>query len=305
MHHVLSGSSTQYYPNGLFKNAIVNSPFNPPLYPYNHSIPSGLYNQLVAEVGCDTATNKLQCLRNKPLIPDLRDANIRIADRGTYGTFTWYPVAGGDFVTSRPSLGLGAGKPHKGQNLIVTHNQREGFLFTRPVSTAAEASAFLAELIPTASSATLAALASLYTPAAGFPDVASQLEGMVADHLFQCVAYQLAETFSTGGQSAYKGQWQIAPAFHFGDIEYYFNANTSSLASYSTFENWTGSFTKFVKTGNPNSGTNPNPATNVPWTKWGDYSESKGWEKLFTTNAATVSETSMSLLDAGTWNRCQ
>lgn len=195
-------------------------------------------------------------------------------------------MAGGGFINSRRSLGLGAGKAHKGHNLTVTHHQREGFLFTPPVSTAVEASTLLAELIPTASSATLADLASVYAPVAGFRDAAPRLEGMIADQLFQCVSYQLAETFSTGGQSAYKGQWQIAPALHSGDIEYYFNADTSSLASYSTFENRTGSFTTFVKT---------SIRVLIPISppifrrRNGGDSEGRGWEKRFTTNAVMVS----------------
>lgn len=307
MHHVLTPSRRK---NGsqkpLFTSGIANSPFNPPLYPYNHSIPTDLYNALATEVGCDTAANKLSCLRGKPLIPDLRDANIRVAERGAYGTFSWYPVIDGRFVSKGPAAGLGAGKAHNGQKLIVTHQVRDGFLFTPSgIQTEAEATGFLHELIPTISNATLASLEALYTPAAGFPDPALKLEGMIKDYLFHCLTQQMADTFSTGSNAAYKGQWQLSPGFHVDDVAYYYNAEPEKLASRSTFENWTGSFAKFIKTGNPDAGVNPNPATNVKWKKWQGYSAGKGWEKTFGVDANQVSQTAMEKVDAATWQRCQ
>ncbi|RPA76406.1 alpha/beta-hydrolase [Ascobolus immersus RN42] len=276
-HHLQSNYGLTNPP--LFKRAIANSPYSPPQYDYNHTIPTSLFNQFATEAGCGTATNKLSCLRTKPLIPTLRDANIIVASRGTYGTFSFVPVTGGSLVTTRFGTGL---TPLSSMNsasaIITTHQAADGFLFTpQNITTLTQGTQFVRALIPTASPAQINTLFSYYTT--NFPTAQLQTQAVIQELFFECLSYTLVEGFSTPPRSGYKGLFNIAPAIHTQDYEYYYNANPSGIASYSTFENWTGSFANFIRTGHPDAPVTYNPGNNVAWQKYVSVTNPK--EKVF------------------------
>ncbi|RPA83467.1 alpha/beta-hydrolase [Ascobolus immersus RN42] len=297
MHHIMANDGNTA--PALFESAITTSPYSPPQYDYNGAVPTSVFNQVVAEVGCSNAANKMNCLRSKPLIPDLRDANLKVGARSAFGGFTYYPVTDGTFVTTRPSTGLAMGRRHNGVNIITTHQAADGFLFTpRNLTNNADVSAFISGLLPSISSANLNAVMNKYS---SIVDPTAKAETMIQEFFFECVSYSLADAFAG---NAYKGVYAVQPALHGQDNEMYYNTNSQAVSSYTTFQNWSGSFVNFIKSrGDPNI-TNRNPATNVQWTRWGGLAQGRGFSKTFTTNQQAQSVTSMSLVSPAVADRC-
>jgi cholinesterase len=75
----------------LFRRAIANSPYLPPVHPFDAPIPEKNYNLFAQEAGCADADDKFACLVGSNM-STLMQANGVVSASGPFGTFTWVPV---------------------------------------------------------------------------------------------------------------------------------------------------------------------------------------------------------------------
>lgn len=100
---------------------------------------------------------------------------------------------------------------------------------------------------------------------------------------------------------AYKMVWDILPAFHGQDAGYYFAADPTQLQSFTTFQNWVGTITSFIRfAGNPNA-ERLNADVNMALPRWGHINEK---EKHFNVTDANVSVPFLESADAKQMARC-
>lgn len=301
LQHVIANGGKTHPP--LFKNAVLNSPFFPYQYEYDHPIPSGLFKELTDAVGCSRARHPLDCLREKPLIPDLRDANIRIAEKSVYGVLTWVPVIDHTFITTPPSKALLPGRPLNGEKVLTTHNTWEGISFAPPTITPANITSFFLARIPTIYPQLLLEALGLY-PLRKYESTLQRTQAIIQDPLFVCPSLWLADSFPAG--KAWKGTWAVAPASHGQDAGYYFNPNPRDLPSYSTFENWVGAIVGVIRGGDPDY-VRYNSAKNPEWTPWkkGNKGGKNGNQKVFYADENLVSRPKVEKVDEDEWKRCE
>lgn len=76
---------------GLFRRAIANSPFLPPLPEFDSPISQRNYDAFVWEAGCSGAEDTFACLVETDT-ETLKQANAIVSASGPYGTFAWVPV---------------------------------------------------------------------------------------------------------------------------------------------------------------------------------------------------------------------
>jgi carboxylesterase type B len=75
----------------LFRGAIANSPYLPPVQEYDGAAERHKYQLFVEETGCNGYNDTFKCLvETDPEI--LMHANAVVSASGPYGTFTWAPV---------------------------------------------------------------------------------------------------------------------------------------------------------------------------------------------------------------------
>ncbi|RPB02170.1 alpha/beta-hydrolase [Choiromyces venosus 120613-1] len=227
----------------LSKNAIANSPYNPYQYNYDHPIPSGLFKELTDAVGCTNAPNPLDCLRGKPLIPDLRDANIHITEKSVYGILTWVLAIDGTLITTPASKALQAGRQVNGERTLSTHNTWEGISFA-PTRT----------LIITPE---LLQKALTYYPASAYTSVVQRAQAIIRDPLLICPSLWLADAFPPG--KSWKGTWAVDPAAYGQGVGYCFNTNSRTVEI--------GAIVGIIRRDNPN---------NVLEECWGYYGSVNG-----------------------------
>ena len=75
----------------LFRRAIANSPFLPPVLEFDSPIPQRNYDAFVREAGCAEAEDTFACLVEADT-EALKQANAIVSASGPYGTFAWVPV---------------------------------------------------------------------------------------------------------------------------------------------------------------------------------------------------------------------
>jgi carboxylesterase type B len=75
----------------LFRGAIANSPYLPPVFPFDGPIPQRNYDLFVEKAGCSDANDSFACLVESDT-QTLMEANAAVSTSGPSGTFTWAPV---------------------------------------------------------------------------------------------------------------------------------------------------------------------------------------------------------------------
>jgi carboxylesterase type B len=75
----------------LFRGAIANSPYLPPVHPFDSSIEQDKYQRFVEEAGCNTHWNTFKCLVESDT-DALMKANAIVSTSGPTGTLAWGPV---------------------------------------------------------------------------------------------------------------------------------------------------------------------------------------------------------------------
>jgi carboxylesterase type B len=76
---------------GLFRRAIANSPYLPPVPDFDSAIAQRNYDAFVWEAGCEAAEDTFACLVSTDS-ETLMQANAIVSSSGPYGTFAWGPV---------------------------------------------------------------------------------------------------------------------------------------------------------------------------------------------------------------------
>lgn len=295
LHAIANGGHTT---PKLFNKGIALSPYIPPQYDYDDTIPEANYAGVVTEAGCSSASDTLACLRGKPL-SDLIAANVAVALTGAFGTFTWQPVTDGSLIRTLPSRALIRGFPVNGDKIIATHNAADGALFAEPsIATEEDIKTFLGELYPKASPILIDAILALYPPG-DYASVTDRAVNIIQDPEFACAGYWLAQAYGPG--KAWKGTWAVPPALHGFEMPYIYGT-PAGIASQTTYENFVGELSNFILTGNPNS-VRRNSATNPEWKSFNSVVFG-AWEKSFTTDAAFVSNPSTDNTDVSQIVRC-
>ncbi|KAJ6458405.1 Alpha/Beta hydrolase protein [Mycena vitilis] len=196
----------------LFRAAITSSTFLPSQYPYNNRVPQTLFDDVVAQAGCN-GTEVLNCLRTVDTAT-LVDINTETTTAGFQGTCTFVPVIDGSFITQSPTDALLLGKVN-GDILLSVTNTNEGVTFVNQTAEY-DVAEYARNLFPLfgakESNATAAIYKSLGSPL-------KQVTAIMAESIFICPTYLLLDAFP--GKS-YKGQYAIPPAFHAQDLINYF-----------------------------------------------------------------------------------
>ncbi|EGR52449.1 uncharacterized protein TRIREDRAFT_2044 [Trichoderma reesei QM6a] len=244
---------------GLFSSIILASTYVPPIYPFDHGVPTGHYDAFAEAAGCGVAS----ALRNHSSVFDclvaadtttLQTASGLVStSRGYFGSFAWLPVIDHDFIQHRPSAQLACGKV-SGKHLLIGTNADEGVPLTNPnITTKSAFDAFVSSTLPHLTNADISILNRIYDTAAAQPGNngtrfdtpgddddagpnANTVSGMAtgiqqtafnlaAESTFHCPSQWLAEAFSkpgSDGRRAWKYQYSLDPAYHGADLGAYF-----------------------------------------------------------------------------------
>ncbi|KAF8158921.1 alpha beta-hydrolase [Mycena galopus ATCC 62051] len=244
----------------LFRAAITSSTFLPSQYQYNDAIPQGLFDDVVAQAGCN-GTEPLDCLRAVDGAT-LANINLNTILAGFQNTFTFVPVVDGSFITQSPTDALSQGKVN-GDFLLSVINTNEGTVFVDQ-TLEYDVADYVRNLFPLfgvdESNAAAAAYASLGSPL-------NQATQIMGDSIFKCPTYSLLNAFP----ASHKGQYAIPPAWHGQDLINYFPSytafNTTLIYNNTAFINaFAQGFFSFAVNLDPNDKLRP---TITPtWPTW-------------------------------------
>ncbi|KAJ6577861.1 Alpha/Beta hydrolase protein [Mycena capillaripes] len=238
----------------LFRAAITSSTFLPSQYQYNDRVPELLFNKVLTQANCTTATESMACLRAADATV-LEAANNNISLGGFFHTFLFVPVVDGVFITQRPTVALMESKVN-GEALLAVTNTFEGATFVDHSVKNVSAAQYLSKLFPDFSTAQANTVASLYADVGDrlFQDIAVQGES-----IFICPTYYLLNAFP--GRS-FKGEFAIPPGQHGKDLVYYFPGNSTPPFNNTAFINaFAQLFTSFIVNLDPNVKINPTTIT--------------------------------------------
>ncbi|KAH6625571.1 carboxylesterase type B [Boeremia exigua] len=236
----------------LFKNIVVASPFLPPQYKFDGSIPTRQYKSFASYAGCANATDVLSCLRSKDTLT-LQNANSNTNAANFYGNWAFAPVVEPNtgYVTTHPSNALTA-KRVNGEHILVGNNANEGPLLVPTINSTEAFHTWLEGNFPLLTLAELDAILAAY-PASELPikindafatsgfgpvtalDVSSFATGMqqranniFAEATFVCPSYWLNDAFTTQKRKSFHYQYSVVGALHGSDVSAYFGPATPS-----------------------------------------------------------------------------
>ncbi|KAG6906117.1 hypothetical protein DXG01_015840, partial [Tephrocybe rancida] len=218
LQHVIANDGKTTPP--LFRVAITSSTYLPSQYLYNDAIPQTLYNQVVSQVNCTSATDTLACLRAVDF-SELDATNQDITSRALPRTFVFFPVVDGTYITQRPSKALSEHKVN-GDALLSVTNTFEGVMFVdQGTASTINVPQYVGDLFPTFGEREIEKAAALY---AGLGSPMDQVNSIVGEALFICPTYPLLRAFK---DKAFKAEFAHLPAGHGDDLLHFFP--TSSL----------------------------------------------------------------------------
>ncbi|KAI3607697.1 cephalosporin esterase [Moniliophthora roreri] len=227
----------------LFRGAITSSTYLPSQYLFNDTIPQSLYDQVVEQTNCTSASDTLTCLRGVDASV-LQAANTKINTAGLFGTFASVPVVDGTFIRQRATEALRQGKVN-GEVLLAVTNADEGSLLVNQ-SDPLNATFYAPQLFPKLSSNETSAIEAAYANLGSLITQDSLIMG-------EC-----------------KGEFALPPAVHGLDIDYYFPTGKALSFNNTAFLNaFSQSFLSFVISLDPN--VKVDPANITP--QWSLYSD--------------------------------
>lgn len=225
------------------------SPYLPPQYDYNASIPTQKYESFASRAGCSNSTDTLTCLRSKDTIT-LQNANAAENMASFYGNWAFLPVTEpeGGFITTLPSDSLTANRVN-GEHALVGNNANEGALFVPPtINDTSALQTWLRGAYPMLTPAELDQILTAYpasndTSTAEFATTGlgpitalstSQLatgaqqraDNIYAEATFVCPSYWLSDAFTTQNRTAWHYQYSVPAALHGSDVSAYFGPAT-------------------------------------------------------------------------------
>ncbi|ESK88263.1 cephalosporin esterase, partial [Moniliophthora roreri MCA 2997] len=245
----------------LFRGAITSSTFLPSQYLFNDTIPQSLYDQVVEQTNCTSASDTLTCLRGVDASV-LQAANTKINTAGFFGTFVSVPVVDGTFIRQRATEALKQGKVN-GEVLLAVTNADEGSAFVNQ-SDPLNATFYASQLFPKLSSNETSAIEAAY---ANLGSLITQDNLIMGESIFVCPTYFLLNAFQN---RSFKGEFALPPAGHGLDVNYYFPAGKTLSFNNTAFLNaFSQSFLSFVISLDPNVKVDP---TNIT-PQWSLYSD--------------------------------
>ncbi|OTA63197.1 putative carboxylesterase [Hypoxylon sp. EC38] len=239
--------------SNLFSNIIAASPYLPPVYRYNDSVPTARYDEFVDLAGCGQSSSKLSNFRSifDCLVAAdstvLQNASGTVSTtQGYFGSFAFLPVVDEDYIQERPSEQFLHGNV-TGKRILVGNNANDGVPLTNPeVDTRQEYDSFVSNTLPLFTKEDIALLNEVYQidslptddgllydtlgftgPTALYKSgIATGIQqavfNMAAEDTYACPAQWLAEKFSTGSRHAWKYQYSVTPSYHGADLSAYF-----------------------------------------------------------------------------------
>ena len=154
--------------------------------------------------------------------------------------------------------------------------------------------------MPTASASLVAAIAKQY-PAKDYATAGLRAAAVYQEPIFACPTYWMVQSFAASGKLAYRGWWDVGTALHAQDVAYDFGNGPAGLQSPTTFDNWVGFASSFIRYGDPNV-INLHGKANP---KFPVYSNSAPKEKHFSINAQNVSTPTVVKVDPKILARCK
>uniref|UniRef100_A0A0W0EV04 Carboxylic ester hydrolase n=1 Tax=Moniliophthora roreri TaxID=221103 RepID=A0A0W0EV04_MONRR len=245
----------------LFRGAITSSTYLPSQYLFNDTIPQSLYDQVVEQTNCTSASDTLTCLRGVDASV-LQAANTKINTAGLFGTFASVPVVDGTFIRQRATEALRQGKVN-GEVLLAVTNADEGSLLVNQ-SDPLNATFYAPQLFPKLSSNETSAIEAAY---ANLGSLITQDSLIMGESIFVCPTHFLLNAFQN---RSFKGEFALPPAVHGLDIDYYFPTGKALSFNNTAFLNaFSQSFLSFVISLDPN--VKVDPANITP--QWSLYSD--------------------------------
>ncbi|KAI0148284.1 putative carboxylesterase [Hypoxylon sp. NC0597] len=244
--------------SNLFNNIIAASPYLPPVYRYNDSVPTARYDKFVDLAGCGQSSYKLSnftsafdCLVAADSAVLQNASGAVSTTQGYFGSFAFLPVVDGDYIQERPSEQFLHGNV-TGKRILVGNNANDGVPLTNPeVDTRQEYDSFVSNTFPLFTEEDVAFLNKVYQidslptddgilydtlgftgPTALYRSgIATGIQqavfNMAAEDTFACPAQWLAEKFSTGSRQAWKYQYSVTPSYHGADLSAYFSVGAT------------------------------------------------------------------------------
>ncbi|QRV79184.1 carbohydrate esterase family 10 protein [Ceratobasidium sp. AG-Ba] len=282
----------------LFKRSIASSPYLPPTYWYNDTIPEAQYAQFVNASGCANSTSTLTCLRGLDYTT-LANAGANITDQLPR------PVVDGKFLAQRPELSL-ARKQVNGVSASLIHNVNEGFVLVaeRPNSTV---ESYLETTFPSLNEQNRTAISNTYkvfssSSATTQAKIFANQVGIYGEGEFVCPSLWLAEAFPNNG---YQGLFAAPPSYHTEDLGVYFPGSQAMPPAQPFTESLTQSFMgaliSFILTGSPNN--NPLNKTINPY--WDTYDSNSTQGMTFNVTSDGAADPKFEVVNDGVLNRCK
>ncbi|QRV79185.1 carbohydrate esterase family 10 protein [Ceratobasidium sp. AG-Ba] len=282
----------------LFKRSISSSPYVPPNYRYNDTIPEAQYAQFVNIAGCANSTSTLTCLRGLDYTT-LANAGANITDQLPR------PVVDGKFLAQRPELSL-ARKQVNGNPHFARHNVDEGFVFVRerPNSTV---ESYLEATFPKLGEQNRSAISSVYevfssSNATTEANIFANQVGIFGEGEFVCPSLWLVEAFPNKG---YQGLFAAPPSYHSEDLGVYFPGSQGAPPAQPFTESLTQSFmgalVSFILTGSPNN----NPANKTINPHWNMYNSKSPQGMTFNITSDGAANPKYEAVNSGILERCK
>ena len=273
---------------------IAASPYLPPQYNFDASVPSQKYNSFASDAGCANSTDTLACLRSKDT-ETLQNANLDVNQAAFYGNWAFLPVTepGTGFITTLPSDSLTADRVN-GEHILVGNNANEGASFVPSnITDTAALRTWLQGAYPDLTSTDFNTILSAYPasndtngdlfatsglgPATAL-DVSQVATGpqqradnIYAEATFVCPSYWLNDAFTSGNRTSYHYQYSVPVALHGNDVSAYFGPATPSQPPQFTSvfrQIWGG----FIEAAKP---TGAQGLENLIWPAWVNDDESR------------------------------
>ncbi|KAL1918082.1 uncharacterized protein VTP21DRAFT_3348 [Calcarisporiella thermophila] len=263
--HLISASTKR-----LFDKAILSSG-SPAAETYCRPYKDfqSVYNRLLKKVGCYSAANTLECLRQCD-IRLLLNAGYQLTQTSN-PILAFSPVVDGRYIVEDCSERL---KQQKFLHvpLIVGTNTNEGVSFVDRIplkNTTLVLFAAIKRVFPSVSISTLLRIAQLYPIGAAYPKYESRLSLAVGEESIICPSLKLAKAFSP---DVYKYRFNQAEgpngAFHGADIPYMFHNTRGMMDSEVQLADLISDYyISFIQSGDPN--------TNSSHIKWPRYDAGK------------------------------
>jgi hypothetical protein len=99
---------------------IAASPYTPPIYRYNDSVPSAYFDDFVDLAGCSAPRNTsvFECLISTDTLVLQNASGTVSTTHGYFGSFAFLPVIDDEYILDRPSQQLLAGNVNGARILV-------------------------------------------------------------------------------------------------------------------------------------------------------------------------------------------